>query len=70
MVLPVIKRDNRVEAQTVREWVYEYTQGEPVWPSSWGSNVKEGYIVVPDDYRPVFKDTTTPIETNRTWVIV
>ena len=65
MVLPVKKRDNRVEAQTVREWVYEYTQGEPVWPSSWGSNVKAGYIVVPDDYQPVFKDKPSPKKSKR-----
>lgn len=65
MVLPVIKHDNRVEAQTVREWVYEYTQGEPVWPSSWGSDVKEGYIVVPDDYRPLFKDKTEQVKLKR-----
>ncbi len=52
-----IKHDDRVEAQTVREWLYEYesSQGKPVWPSSWGDNVKEGYLVVPADYQPEFK---------------
>ncbi len=58
MILASAKHDNRVEAQTVREWLYEYesSQNKPVWPSSWGRNAREGYIVVPDDYNPVFID--------------
>lgn len=62
-----IKYDNRVEAQTRREWLYEYesSQGKPVWPSAWGSDVKEGYLVVPDAYHPVFKDNVVPVKSKR-----
>lgn len=49
-----ISRPSRVKAQTTREWAYEYSQGEKVWPAVWG-DPPEGYISVPDDFDPMFK---------------
>lgn len=46
---------SRVEAQTTREWVYEYSQENKVWPAIWG-DPPEGYTSVPDDFDPKFKD--------------
>ena len=48
----------RVEAQTAREWVYEYDHGK-VWPSAWGPP-PEGYIAVPDDFDPKFINAKKP----------
>ena len=47
----------RVEAQTAREWVYEYDHGK-VWPSAWGLPPK-GYISVPNDFDPKFKTSNS-----------
>jgi len=44
----------RVQAQTTREWVYEYSYGGKVWPAIWG-DPPEGYISVPGDFDPKFK---------------
>ena len=55
----IISRPSRVKAQTTREWVYEYSQGEKVWPAVWG-NPPEGYISVPDDFDPKFIDAKKP----------
>ena len=49
-----ISRSNRVKAQTTREWAYEYSQDQKVWPAAWGDPPK-GYIAVPDDFDPMFK---------------
>ncbi len=46
----------RVQAQTIREWVYEYSYGGKVWPAIWG-NPPEGYICVPNDFDPKFKNS-------------
>ncbi len=47
-------RPARVQAQTTREWVYEYSYGGKVWPAIWG-DPPEGYSSVPDDFDPKFK---------------
>ena len=56
--MPTKPREGRVQAQTLREWAYEYDQGEPVWPAAWG-DCQEGYITTPDDFDPGFKSAPT-----------
>jgi len=48
----------RVQAQTIREWVYEYSHGGKVWPAIWG-DPPEGYILVPSDFDPKFKTSNS-----------
>ncbi len=55
---PIISRPARVQAQTTREWVYEYSHGGKVWPATWG-DPPEGYISVPDDFDPKFKTSNS-----------
>ena len=55
MVTGIIKPAHRVQAQTAREWMYEYIHGEPVWPSAWRSIPDGSYILVPDDFDPDLK---------------
>ena len=55
---PITIRPGRVQAQTTREWVYEYSHGGKVWPAIWG-DPPEGYISVPDDFDPKFKTSNS-----------
>jgi uncharacterized membrane protein YkvA (DUF1232 family) len=61
------KRDkhSRVVAQTVREWVYEYEIGSPVWPLAWGAIAEEGYVITPLDFDPSSKDIPEQTMKNR-----
>ena len=54
----IITRPGRVQAQTTREWVYEYSYGGKVWPATWGGP-PEGYILVPNDFDPKFKTSNS-----------
>ena len=54
----VNSRPGRVQAQTTREWVYEYSYGGKVWPAIWG-DPPEGYRSVPDDFDPKFKTSNS-----------
>ena len=47
-------REGRPQAQTVREWVYEFEVDKPVWPAAWGKPDK-GYISTPEDFDPGFQ---------------
>ena len=53
----ITSRPSRVNAQTTREWAYEYSHGENVLPAIWG-DPPEGYISVPVDFDPEFKAAT------------
>ena len=53
----IISRPSRVKAQTTREWVYEYSQGDKVWPAVWG-DPPEGYNSVPYGFDPMFKSAS------------
>jgi len=55
---PITIRPGRVQAQTTREWVYEYSYGGKVWPAIWG-DPHEGYSSVPDDFDPKFKTSNS-----------
>lgn len=61
-----ISHCGRVEAQTVREWIYEYSEEKPVWPSALGE-APAGYISVPDSFNPKLNELTGSQHEARKW---